>query len=203
MEKKPEQQVLPKLPRAAETPGSPSEGSSQEGPPGQLSAKARKQLRKQARTFHERDWLAPAGSVREKQLLRGWLKHGGLSREERDLTLERIGKDERDLIREHMSNPDEFAKRNALFWHAAKKSVLGYSYDVAMERHRKLDDSEFLVACLTVRGLKQKEIASLAYMGESMVDKIIGRLKVKIAQDRECDAETVDRIEIGPWFFGL
>lgn len=78
------------------------------------SAKEQKRVfREQARKLHEKDWLAPAGSVQEKQLLKRLAK------------LKDISKKDRDLIYKWIDNPDEFAKRNALFWQTAEKSVLG------------------------------------------------------------------------------
>src|ERR1700733_1849704 len=92
-----------------------------------LPNEGNRQLQEQARKLHEKDWLAIKGSEREKQFLRRWSKQKGLS--EGDLT----------LISEWIDKPDSFERRNALFWQAAKRSVLGnVVYEAAMERHRKL-----------------------------------------------------------------
>jgi len=148
--------------------------------------------RKQARRLLEKDWLAPAGSVPEKQYLRRLAKQ------------EELSKKDRDEIHKWLSNPNESAKRNALFWQAAKKSVLGpVVYGTAMDRHSKLNDEEWLVACFTVQGIRQKEIAELTHMGERMVDNIIRSLKDKIGQEFRCDIDIVDRVQIARWFLGL
>ena len=156
-------------------------------------AKARKrELRLQDRRRYEKDWLAPAGSELEKQFLRRWVQQDGLSKEDRD------------LIHRWISNPDEFAKRNALFWQAAKKSLLGAPvYNTAIDRHKKLDSKEWLVAFCTAQGIRQKEIAELTHMGERMVDNTIRSLKDKISREFQYEIEIVDRVHIARWFFGL
>jgi len=127
----------------------------------------------------------------EKQYLTRWAKHG-------------LSQNDRELIYKWMNNPDESAKRNTLFWQSAKNSVLGpVVYETAMERHRKLDDKEWLVACFTAQGMRQQEIAQLTHMGERMVDNTICSVKDKIAQELHCDIEIDDRVQIARWFFGL
>jgi hypothetical protein len=194
MGKKP-RQGSPRLPSRAEphTPIFPPDDPSPKKSLRQPSAKQQKrELQEQARKLHEKDWLAPAGSVREKQFLEKWAKQEGLSQKDRD------------LIYEWIDHPDESAKHNTLFWQAAKKFVLGsVIYKTAMERHRTLDDKEWLVACFTAQGMLQKEIAKLMHIGERKVDDIIRSLKDKITQDLECDIERVDRAQIACWFFGL
>lgn len=151
-----------------------------------------KELRKEAREHHAKNWLAPAGSVQEKQFLKRWAKVADVSQKDRD------------LIYQWIDNPDEFAKRNALFWQVAKKSALGsISYETAMERHRTLDDKEWLVACFTAQGMRQKEIAKLTHIKERTVDNIILRLKDKIIQEFRCDIKGVGLARIARWFFGL
>jgi len=195
MKKKPARQGPPTLPSRAEpqTPLFPTDDPSPKESLRQPLAKEEKQqLREQARKLHEKNWLAPAGSVQEKQFLRRWAKHGGLRQKALD------------LIHRWKHSPDEFAKRNALFWQAAKKSVLGpVVYETAMERHSTLDDKEWLVACFTAQGMGQKEIAKLTHIGVRMVDNIIASLKGKITQELECDIEPDKLAQIARWFFGL
>jgi hypothetical protein len=177
----------------AKAPLIPASGPSSREPRRQPLAKGnKKELRKQARELHEVDWLAPAGSEREKQFLKSWEKRGGPSTKELA------------LIKEWVHNPDQSAKRNTLFWQAAKKSVLGpVVYGTAIERHRALDDKEWLVACFTAQGMKQEKIAELTHLGERMVDNVIRILKDKIIQELGCDIESVDLPQIACWFFGL
>lgn len=114
------------------------------------------------------------------------------------------GEKDRVLIYEWIGEPDGFAKRNALFWQAAKKSVLGpVVYETAMERHRTLNDEEWLVACFTARGMRQAEIAKMIHTGERMLDNIIRSLKDKIIRELNCNIESIDRAQIACWFFGL
>src|SRR5207244_4527367 len=88
MKKKPARQGPPTLPSRAEpqTPLFPTDDPSPKESLRQPLAKEEKQqLREQARKLHEKNWLAPAGSVQEKQFLRRWAKHGGLSQKDLDL----------------------------------------------------------------------------------------------------------------------
>jgi len=198
MGKKPARQGSPKLPSRAEPQAPqasllPLDDPSSKEPLGQPSAKEQKRdLREQARKLHEKGWLAPVGSVQEKQFLERWAKQEGLSQKDRD------------LIYEWIDSPDEFAKRNALFWQAAKRSVLGpVVYETAMERHSTLDDKEWLVACFTAQGMKQEEIMALTHLGDRTIDNIIRSLKTRITQELECDIEINDRVQIARWFLGL
>jgi hypothetical protein len=196
MEKKPARQGSQTLPSRAEPHAPllpPPDDPSPKGSPKQPLAKEKKrELREHARKVHEDHWLAPAGSEQEKQLLERLTKQEGLSQKDRD------------LIYKWIDDPDEFAKRNALFWQCAKKSVLGpVVYETAMERHRMLDDKEWLVACFTAQGMKQQEIAKLTHIGVRMVDNIIRSVKKKIAQELHYDSEIDDRVQIVRWFFGL
>ena len=194
MGKKPTRHVSPRSQNPAEPqapllpPHDPSVGRNQRQP----SAKEQKrELREQARNLHQKDWFAPAGSVLEKQSLTRWAKHG-------------LSQNDRELIYKWIDSPDESAKRNTLFWQSAKKSVLGHvAYETAMERHRMLDDKEWLVACFTVQGMGQKEIAELTHIGVRMVDNVIRSLKDKIIQELECDVKDVELAHITRWFFGL
>jgi DNA-binding CsgD family transcriptional regulator len=144
------------------------------------------------RNCEEKDWLATRGSEREKQFLKRWAKQKELS------------DGDRALISEWIDKPDGFEKRNAAFWEAAKKSVLGpVVYSAAMERHSKLNDVEWLVACFTARAIEQKEIARIIAVGERTVDNIVKRIKLKITQELKCDIASVDQLQIACWFFGL
>lgn len=149
-------------------------------------------LRLQERRRLENDWLAPAGSEIEKQFLRRWVQHDELSKEDRD------------LINSWIRNPDEFAKRNMLFWQAAKRSLLGSPvHNTAIERHKKLGNEEWLVAYFTAQGIKQREIAELAHMSEKTVDNTIRSIKDKIGQEYRYDIEINELAHIARWFFGL
>ena len=178
MEKKPARQGSRRLPSRAEphAPLFPSDDPSPKESLRQPSAQEEKrELREEARKLHEKGWLAPVGSVQEKQFLNRSAKQEGLSQKERD------------LIYKWIDDPDESAKRNPLFWQSAKRSVLGpVVYETAMERHKMLNDKEWLVACFTAQGMRQKEIAELTHIGVRMVDNIIRSLKDKMTQDLEC-----------------
>jgi DNA-binding NarL/FixJ family response regulator len=77
------------------------------------------------------------------------------------------------------------------------------AYATVRERHKQLDDHEWLVAYFTVEGLGQKEIASLTHMSERTVDNIIRALKDKITQDLGCDMQSMGISQIARWFFGF
>jgi hypothetical protein len=140
----------------------------------------------------ENDWLAPAGSEMEKRFLRRWLRHDTLSEEDRRLVLSWI------------RNPDEFARRDMLFRITAKKSYLGkVVYDTTIERHKNLDSKEFLVACFTAWGIKQKEIAELTHMSDKSVDNTIRSIKDKIGHEYGYDIEINELAHIARWFFGV
>jgi hypothetical protein len=179
-------------PAEPQSPLSQSDDPSVEEALRQSSPKEQKRnLREQARSLHEKDWLAPAGSVAEEQFLTRWAKHG-------------LSQNDRELIYKWIHSPDESAKRNTLFWQSAKNSVLGpVVYETAMERQRMLDDKEWLVACFTAQGLRQKEIAELTHIGVRMVDNIIRSLKDKITQELKCDIEPDGLIQIARWFLGM
>jgi hypothetical protein len=163
----------------------------------QLTAADKKKLRKEARGLFEEDWFAPAGSVQEKQILRRWARRGRASGSVSDEDLQ--------LIKKWLNEPDGIRKgRGRLFVQAAKKRVFGeVVFETAMERHKKLDDQEWLVAYFTAHGYGQKKIANLIHIGERMVDQIIRDLKDKIIQELDCDVESLDRAQIACWFFGL
>ena len=139
------------------------------------------------------NWLAPTGSVQEKQFLKRWSEQKGLSEADRA------------LIREWHKMPDGFSKRNEGFWRAAKKSVLGQVvHETAMERHRKLPRGrEWEVACLTAEGYEQGEIADLLDVGTRTVDNIVLKIKQIIVQESGCEIESVNLAQISRWFLGL
>jgi hypothetical protein len=203
VEKKP-RQGPPKLPSRAEpqAPLFPTDDSSpKESLPQPLTKGKKRQRLEQARKLHERDWLAPVGSVQEKQFLERWAKQEN-SQERRALICKWI--DNPIEFASWMKNSDKFGKRNELFWQTAKKSALGeVSYGTAMERHETLEDTEWLVAYFTAQCTKQKEIARLIQLSDSAVDKIVQRLKKRISQELNCDIEIDDRIQIARWFLGL
>jgi ATP/maltotriose-dependent transcriptional regulator MalT len=155
--------------------------SAKESLPKPLTKREKEQRLEQARKLHEKDWLAPAGSVQERQFLQRWAKQTD-SQEQRDLIYKWIKNP--DQFAEWMKDPDKFGKRNAMFWPVAKKSVLGpVVYETAMERHGKLNNKEWLVACFTAQGMKQEEIGKLIDMSESTVDNVIAVLKRRITQE--------------------
>jgi ATP/maltotriose-dependent transcriptional regulator MalT len=139
------------------------------------------------------NWLAPAGSEREKQFLKRWAQREGLSEAHRA------------LIREWHKTPDGFAKRNTGFSRAAKKSVLGdVVWEAAMERHKKLPRGrEWEVACLTAEGYGQEEIADLMDVSPRTIDGIVFKIKQIIAQDLNCEMESDNIVQIALWFRGL
>src|SRR5207244_11101668 len=163
MEKKEAARTSPPLPSRSEPQASlfpTDDHSSCDSVRQPLAKENRRELREKARKHHEKNWLAPAGSAREKQLLRSFAERGGLS--QKDLA----------FIKEWINHSDEFAKRNALFWHAAKKSMLGsVVYETARERHSTLGDKEWLIAYFTVVGMGQKAIARLPHVGERTADQ--------------------------------
>lgn len=197
MKRKPERPAPPRLPRDAEVhaPRIPAEDPPHKESPPQASARAQKRgVREQKRRLHEKHWLAPAGSKREKQFLSQLGKLEGLSKEDRD------------LLDEWKRNPKAPIDYNLPFWRAAKKPVLGtVVYELAMERHRKLNNLEWLVAYFTVQGKKQEEIAQLTGVSPRMVDEVISTVKYKISQDLqdENEDEKVGLVQIARWFFGL
>jgi ribosomal protein L20 len=157
-----------------------------------LADPARKGLTDEEKEGLRKDWLAPAGSPQERRILKRWATQKGLNDTERA------------LIHAWINKPDGFGTRNEAFWRTAKKSVLGgVIYDTAMERHKKLNWNEWIVACLTTQGIKQSEIADLLDKSERTVDGIVLNIKQKIFQDLDCDIESVNSVQIARWFLGL
>jgi hypothetical protein len=139
------------------------------------------------------NWLAPAGSLQERQMLEKLAKQQGLDEKFRA------------LVYAYLANPDGFAERNALFWQAAKKQVLGnIVYEIALERHLKLSrPNEWIVACLISQGLKQEEIAPIIGMSLPTVEKAVASIKNIIMRDLTYDIEAVNLSQITRWFLGL
>lgn len=138
------------------------------------------------------NWLAPAGSLQERRMFEKLAKQQGL--EEKD----------RALVYAYLAKPDGFAERNALFWHAAKKQILGpVVYDTALRRHKELSPAEWLVACLISQGFKQDEIASMVVKALPTIEKTIASIKEKIRQEFKYASEAVTLGEIVRWFLGL
>ena len=136
------------------------------------------------------NWLAPAGSQREKQFLKKWAQREGLSAADRA------------LIKEWHKTPDGCTKRNEGWARLAKKSVLGdVVWGIAMERHKKLPRGrEWEVACLTAEGYGQEEIADLMDRAPRTIDGIILTIKQIIVQDLNCEMESVKIVQIALWF---
>jgi ATP/maltotriose-dependent transcriptional regulator MalT len=139
------------------------------------------------------NWLAPTGSVQERQFLKKWSEQKGLDEADRA------------LIREWHKMPDGFAKRNVGFSRIAKQAVLGdVIYEIALERHKKLPRGrEWEVACLTTEGYGQEEIAELMNKSPRTIDGIILKIKQIIVQDLNCEMESVNIAQISLWFRGL
>jgi len=158
-----------------------------------LTRQDKRRLREQDRKHYQQDWLAPFGSEQEKQLLRIWEKRGTLSREDRE------------LINEWLRDPAAVKRgRDPLFLYAAKKKYLGeVIWKAAAERHKQLDDIEWLVAYFTAQGKSQKRIASLTHLSERRVDDTIRGIKEKISLEFMWDAESVTLPQITRWFFAL
>ena len=158
-----------------------------------LTREHKRRLREQAREHHGQDWLAPFGSEQEKQLLRIWAKRGKVSQE--DLK----------LIDAWLKNPAAIKSgRDPLFVYAAKKKFLGeVVFETAAERHKQLDDQEWLVAYFTAQGKGQKRIASLTNLSERRVDDIISGIKDRITKEFDCELESVGLPQITRWFLGL
>jgi len=111
---------------------------------------------------------------------------------------------DRALVYAYLAKPEGFAERNALFWHAAKKQVLGpVVYDMALERQKKLSPDEWLVACLIAQGLKQEEIAPIIDKSLPTVEKAVASIKNIIMRDLTYDIEAVNLAQVTRWFLGL
>ena len=203
MQKKPKRQgsAGSPTPHETQTPPLPTDSSSPKESERPLAREEKSELHRQARQQYEKDWLAPKGSEQEKQFLRQWARQEK-SPELRDRICKWI--DNPDEITKWMNNPDKFGKHNELFWEIGKESVLGpVVYSIARERHGKLDDQQWLVACFTAQGMKQKEIAKLMHVSDKTVDNVIRDLKKIVAQDLTCSFEVDNCVQIARWFLGL
>lgn len=161
--------------------------------PGDKMTRAERQAdRQRQRRLLKEDWLAPAGSEEEKQLLKRLLKQEGLSEEKRQ------------MVRGRIENPDGYGAWNGLFTDVFKPLVIGPPvYYTAIDRQGRLNDHEWLVAYYTVRGVKQKKIARLTHVSEARIDQLIVELKDKIREDYNYEIETIDQAQIIRWFLGL
>lgn len=162
-----------------------------------LSREDKKRLRKEARQRYGEDWLAPLGSEQEKQLLkqllRIWGKGGTLS------------PGDHKVIDEWIKSPEGVKRgRDPLFFATAKEKYLGkIVWTTALERHKLLDDSEWLVAYFTAQGKSQKRIAALTHLSERRIDDITRNIKERISEELMWDAESVTLSQMTRWFFGL
>jgi len=115
-----------------------------------------------------------------------------------------LSEDDRALVYAYLKKPDGFAERNALFWHTAKKLVLGpIVYETALERQHKLNPDEWIVACLTAQGFTQEEIAPQLRKSVPTVEKAVASIKHIIMHDLSYDIEAVTLTQITRWFLGL
>jgi hypothetical protein len=154
---------------------------------------AKQKLPPKEREERRKNWLAPAGSLQERRML------------EKLARQQELAANDRALVYAYLSKPDGFAERNALFWHAAKKQVLGpIIYDMALERQKNLSPDEWLVACLITQGFKQKEeIAPIIGKSLPTVEKTVASIKHIIMHDLSYDIEAVTLAQITRWFLGL
>ena len=68
--------------------------------------------------------------------------------------------------------------RNLLFLGTAKEKYLGkVVWETATERHKQLDDTQWLVAYFTAQGKGQKRIASITHLSERRIGDIIREIK--------------------------
>jgi hypothetical protein len=156
-------------------------------------AVAKQKLPPKEREERRNNWLATTGSLQERRMYEKLAKQQGLDEKDRALVFAWLAK------------PDGFEKRNALFWHAAKRQILGpVVYDMAMERHKKLRPDEWLVACLITEGLNQKEeIAPMMGKSPRAVEYLVAEVKQEIVQDLGCNIEAITITQIARWFLGL
>jgi len=145
------------------------------------------------RAERRNNWLAPAGSPQERRMFEKLAKQQALDEKFRA------------LVYAYLAKPDGLAERNALFWQAAKRQVLGdIVYEIALERHRKLSrPNEWLVACLISQGLKQEEIVPIIGQSLSTVEKAVASIKKIVMSDLTYDIEAVNLPQITRWFLGL
>jgi len=152
---------------------------------------AKQKLPSKEREERRNNWLAPAGSLQERRMLEKLAKQKALDEKFRA------------LVYAYLAKPDGLGERNALFWQAAKKQVLGdIVYELALERHHKLNrPNEWIVACLISQGLKQEEIGPIIVKSLATVEKAVASIKEQIMVD--LDIEPVSLTQITRWFLGL
>jgi hypothetical protein len=157
----------------------------------------KRKLREQERKHLEQDWLAPAGSVQEKKLLTRWKKHGKVSGT--------VSEEDLQLIDKWLREPEGIRNgRGILLVHAAKKKFLGeVIFETANERHKQLNDEEWLVAYFTAHGMKQSDIAGRLRLKRRRVVEIMKDIKDRITMEFNCELESVKPPQITSWFFGL
>ena len=157
-----------------------------------LPVMTKQKLPSKEREERRNNWLAPAGSSEEQRMFKKLGRQHGLSEEDRA------------LVYAYLKKPDGFAERNALFWHTAKKLVLGpILYDTALERQHKLKPDEWIVACLTAQGFTQEEIAPQLGKSVPTVEKTVAAIKHIITRELSYDIEAVTLAQITRWFLGL
>jgi hypothetical protein len=158
----------------------------------QPTREEKRRLHKQAREHYQQDWLAPFGSPEEKQLLRILQKRGRLSH------------DESKLIDEWLKDPEAIKRgRDPLFVNVAKQKYLGeVIWETAAQRHKQLDDAEWLVAYFTTLGKTQKRLATLMHLSMSGVDQIMIRIKQKIGKEYGYSIDIGVIAQVTRWFLG-
>jgi hypothetical protein len=158
-----------------------------------LEREDKRRIRKEARHLYAEDWLAPLGSEQERQLLRIWRKRSTLTPADHK------------LIDEWIKSPEGVKRgRDPLFFATAKEKYLGkIVWTTALERHKLLDDSEWLVAYFTAQGKSQKRIAALTHLSERRIDDITRNIKKRISEELMWDAASVTLSQMTRWFFGL
>jgi hypothetical protein len=192
-----ENKPAPRKPSTSELRETKKTSSSRSSVQKPLAREDKRKLRKEARLLHAEDWLAPLGSEQEKQMLKQllviWGKCGALS-----------GGDHK-VIDEWIRSPEGVKRgRDPLFFATAKEKYLGkVVWTTALQRHKQLDDAEWLVAYFTAQGKSQKRIAALTHLGERRIDDITRNIKKRITEELMCDVESVTLSQMTRWFFGL
>ena len=144
------------------------------------------------REARQRNWLAPAGSAQERRFMKQLRSAKHLTDKDRA------------MVNAWLQKPDGFDRRNEMWWHTAKKRLLGeFVYSIAMERHVKLSRSEWHVAYLLSAGYPQTEIATIGGTSLSTIEKTILSIREKITLEYECDIADVTIGQIVRWFLGL
>lgn len=76
-------------------------------------------------------------------------------------------------------------------------------WKTATERHKQLNDAQWLVAYFIAQGKSGKRIASITHLSESRIDEIIRDIKEKVGLEFMWDAKDVTLSQITRWFFAL